>query len=380
MNKSDLFPGLAEISFAQVDPDTITRQIINAYENASGRTLALSDPVRLFLDTIILIIIQQRNLIDIAAKNNLIAYAEGEYLDHIGALFGVTRRGAGHASVMAEFSLSAPLAYDVAIPAGTRITPDNKIFFATVENLYFLAGNTSIQCALVCLSSGTIGNGYVPGQINRLVDVFPFSLSVRNTSESSGGYDAESDEAFRERIHIAPEHYSTAGPVKAYEYYAKSADNDIIDVYVAVPPETLPGHVHIYPLMSGGVIPSDNVIDKVMAVVSADDIRPDTDYVEVLKPQAIAYSVDVSYWIDNAHSAMSESIQAAVNNAVNEFVAWQKSKLGRDINPSELTRRIINAGAKRCVINSPAFKPLMGYELAVLEGNVRVSFEGVEDA
>ena len=61
MNKSDLFPALADINFAQKDPDSITREIINSYEAFSGRTLAPADPVRLFLDTIALVIIQQRN-------------------------------------------------------------------------------------------------------------------------------------------------------------------------------------------------------------------------------------------------------------------------------------------------------------------------------
>ena len=381
MKKSDLFPGLADINFAVKDPDTITRQIINAYENASGRTLSQSDPVRLFLDSIILIIIQQRNIIDIAAKNNLIAYAEGEYLDHIGALFGVTRRGAGHASVTAIFYIDEPLTgADIIIPKGTRITSDGKITFSTVIDTVIPDGNITAVAELICDTAGAVGNGFVPGQLNKLVDVFPFSLTVENLHESSGGYDAESDEALRERIHIAPEHYSTAGPVKAYEYYAKSADNDIIDVRVSVPPETLPGHVDIYPLMSGGNLPSDDVIARVRDTVSADDIRPDTDYVSVKKPVTVLYRVNVAYWIDDAHSAMSESIQAAVNSAVNDFVMWQRSKLGRDINPSELTRRIINAGAKRCVINSPQFTPLKGYELAVLEGDAGVSFEGIEEA
>ena len=85
--------------------------------------------------------------------------------------------------------------------------------------------------------------------------------------------------------------------------------------------------------MSGGTLPSDEVIAAVLAAVSADDVRPDTDYVQVLKPSATSYSVNVQYWIDDKDSAMSDSIQSAVNKAVNDFVTWEKSKLGRDINP-----------------------------------------------
>lgn len=380
MKKSGLFPALDDIAFAQKDPDIITREIISAYENASGRTLALADPVRLFLDVISLLIIQQRNLIDIAAKNNLLAYAEDDYLDHIGALFGVTRLGASHASCYAKFSLSAPLGYSVTIPAGTRITPDGKITFSLADSITIPAGYLADEGIVSCDMAGTIGNGFVAGQINKIVDRFPFSLSVSNITESYGGIDVESDEAFRERIHIAPEHYSTAGPAKAYEYYAKSADSDIIDVAVLTPPITDPGVVRIVPLMAGGNLPSLEVMNKVLEAVTADDVRPDTDYVSVVRPDVVHYSVNVKYWIDNKNSAMSASIHSAVNSAVADWVLWQKSKLGRDINPSELTHRIITAGAKRCEIISPAFTVLSPSQIALLSGDSLVSFAGLEDS
>lgn len=380
MNKSDLFPALNDITFAHKDPDTITREILSAYENASGRTLSQADPVRLFLDVITLIIIQQRNLIDIAAKNNLIAYAEGDYLDHIGALFGVARLGATHSQCLVKFSLSVPLNYPVTIPKSTRITADAKIFFSLYEDLIIPAQSDSAVCYVECTSSGTAGNGYMPGQINKLVDRFPFSLSVENVDTSYGGIDVESDEAFRERIHIAPEHYSTAGPVKAYEYYAKSADSDILDVAVLTPPDTLPGHVAVFPLMTGGTLPSDDILNKVMEAVCADDVRPDTDFVEVMRPEEISFILNVRYWIDKKYSAMSESIQAAVNSAVNDWALWTRSKLGRDINPSELTRRIISAGAKRCEIISPAFSALEPCQFAVVDDSPVVLFAGLEDS
>ena len=61
--KSDLFPGLADIIFAEKAADEIEHEIITLYERLTERTLAKGDPVRLFLETIILIIVQQRSLI-----------------------------------------------------------------------------------------------------------------------------------------------------------------------------------------------------------------------------------------------------------------------------------------------------------------------------
>lgn len=282
MQKSELFPSLPDIQFVNNDPEIIQSRIISAYENASGRTLALSDPVRLFLLAVSDIIIQQRNLIDIAAKNNLIAYAEGSALDHIAALFGVSR----------------------------------------------------------------------------LTD--------------------EDDESLRERVSVAPDRFSTAGPAKAYEYYAKSAHPDILDVKILTPPDTQPGHVHIYPLMKGGNLPSTEIIDAVFMACSEDTVRPDTDYVEVFAPSVVSYAVNVTYWIRSTHAAMTDTISAAVNQAVDSWVLWQKSELGRDINPSELTARIINAGAKRCVINSPAFTAIPKSAVAVCT-STQITLGGIED-
>lgn len=283
MKKSELFPALPDISFADTDTDNIAREIISRYETASGRTLATADPVRLFLLTIAAVIAQQRSIIDIAAKNNLIAYAEGSYLDHIGALLGVTR------------------------------------------------------------------------------------------------LEDEDDEAFRERIHIAPESFSTAGPAKAYEFHAKKAHPDILDVKILTPPDTDPGHVEIYPLMKNGDLPSTEIIDAVFMACSADTVRPDTDYVEVLSPEAVSYTVSLTFWVDKNNSALSSNITDAVNKAVTDWVLWQKSALGRDINPSELTRRIINAGAKRCEITSPVFTTLTAKQVAVAD-TVTVTPGGLEES
>ena len=82
--KSDLFPGLEDIVFADKSADETEREIITFYETFTGRSLAKGDPVRLFLEALILIVIHQRSLIDYAAKQNLLAYAEGDYLDGTG--------------------------------------------------------------------------------------------------------------------------------------------------------------------------------------------------------------------------------------------------------------------------------------------------------
>lgn len=376
--KSDLFPGLADIVFADKAADEIESDIITLYEQTAERTLAKGDPIRLFLETITLIIIHQRSLIDYAAKQNLLAYSEGDYLDYIGALLGVTRLKAAKAMTTLKFTLSEIQDENIIIPEGTRATPGSNILFATVEAGEIPAGQQEIIITAECTEAGTQGNNYIAGQIRRLVDVFPYEMSVENISESMGGSDIESDENFRERIQLAPESFSNAGSKGAYKYYARSAHQDIVDVAVLCPPDIAPGNVDIYPLLSGGVIPSQEILDTVYATCNGDDVRPDTDYLHVKAPEIVNYDLNVKYFIDKANSSTSANIAANIELAVNDWVKWQRVKLGRDINPSELNYRIIQAGAKRCEIESPVFTVLQPYQIAIVN-QISTSYGGLEE-
>ena len=379
MAKSDLFPGLEDILFAEKSADETEQEVITFYETHSGRTLAKGDPIRLFLETLILIIIHQRSLIDYAAKQNLLAYAEGDYLDHIGALLEVMRLEASHAMTTLKFTLSEAQSTVVIIPKGIRVSPGGgNILFETLQAVEVPIGSTEATVTAQCTAAGTAGNGFVAGQIRRIVDPFPLELSVTNTTASYGGTDKENDENYRERIHIAPESFSVAGPKGAYDFYARSAHNDIADVAVVGPPDIEPGYVKIYPLMTGGNLPSDEILSAVLETCNADDIRPLTDCVSVHAPEIVNYSLNVTYYIDRAKATQSSELQAAIEASVHDWVTWQRSKLGRDINPSELNHRMIAAGAKRTEITSPAFTVLKAWELAVSESTA-ITFGGLED-
>ena len=377
--KSDLFPGLEDIVFADKSADETEREIITFYETFTGRSLAKGDPVRLFLEALILIVIHQRSLIDYAAKQNLLAYAEGDYLDHIGALLEVTRLEASPAMTTLKFTLSAAQSSVITIPEGTRASPGGgNILFATTGGVEIPAGETEATVTAQCTVSGTQGNGFVAGQIRRLVAPFPYEMSVTNITASYGGADTENDENYRERIQIAPESFSVAGPRGAYEYYARSAHNDIADVAIVGPPDIEPGYVEIYPLMRGGDLPSDEILAAVLAKCNADDVRPLTDCVSVHVPAIVDYALNVTYYIDRSKATQSEQLQAAIEASAREWVTWQRSKLGRDLNPSELNHRMMAAGAKRTEITSPAFTVLKASELAV-PSIITITFGGLED-
>lgn len=353
---------LPEINFVEVNPDQVVNDLINDYESVSGTKLYPADPVRLFLLSVAQLIIQQQTLINLTAKSNLLRYASGDILDHLGAMVETARVPAVSATAVARFTISTVRLTDLTIPSGTRITPGSELYFATLTDAVIPAGSLYVDTTVQCLQAGTVGNGFIAGQINAIVDPYPYYDTVSNLTTSSGGVEEEEDERYRERVHTAPESFSTAGPTGAYEFWAKSADISIIDVVVTSPTD---GNVQIRPLLAGGAIPDASMLTKVSNACNARTVRPLTDNVTVLAPTVVNYTVTYTYYIAVEDAANESAIQTAVTQAAADFVLWQKSKLGRDINPSELIARLVNAGAKRVTVTLPAYTAVNATSVAI---------------
>ena len=376
--------GLPDITFANKDASEIKRDIITKFEtaffDATGERLTLypGDPRQLFLSTIADVIVLQRNIIDYAGKQNMLAFAEDAPLEHLGLYMGVSRLPARHAGVVIRFTLSMPRPGIMTIPSGSRVTPiGGNTYFATDENLHISAGEIIGDIHATALVSGENANGFLPGQINRLVDPLPYIQSVENITASEGGADIEDDENLRERIHLAPESFSNAGSAGAYVFWARSASQLISDVGVYSP---APGEVNIYPLLKNGDIPGQEMLDLVLTACDADTVRPMTDLVTVLAPEPVPFSLDVTWYLERKKATSVSGISTAVGRAVQDWLSWQRSELGRDINPSELIRRLVETGAKRVEVNSPAFTPLAFNQVAVCpDSEAVVTFGGIED-
>lgn len=366
---------LPDITFAESDPQTIEGNIITTVEGLLGRKLARADPLRLFLRGIEALIIQQRILIDATAKQNLLAFATGEYLDHIGALTGTYRLQPSAATTSVRLQVSSARGAATLIPQGTRVTAGDGILFALDDAAVIESGEMSVDARATCTETGTKGNGYLAGELNRLVDPVPFVATVKNTTASAGGADLEDDDSYRERIHEAPEQYSTAGPTGAYEYFTKRASALVTDVSVESP---APAEVVIYPLLKGGVIPGEEVLKTIDTALNDREIRPLTDKVSVKAPTAVAYNITLSYWIDRSNATDAASIQQAAQQAVSDYVLWQQAKLGRDVNPTEIYYRLRGAGIKRADITEPGYIAVARSQVAIA-GTVTVKFEGLED-
>ena len=368
---------LPEVEFVDTDTEALVNKLIAGYEEITGRILYPADPVRAFILWLASIIIQERVGINESAKQNLPRYAEGENLDSLSEIFHNTYRlEPTAATTTLGFYITTTLEEDYIITDELEVTVDGVINFATTGYLIFKAGENYAEVGAICQSVGTVGNGFTPGQVSKLVsDEFLYFKEVANTTTTAGGSEEESDTAFYNRMRESEESYTTAGPRGSYAYHAKSVSSQISDVSAESPED---GVADVRIMLYGGKLPDKELNDRVQEYLSADDIRPMTDKVIVAAPDTIEFDIEATYYIPRDKAATTKEIKQAVELATENYTLWQTSKMGRDINPSYFNAMLMESGIKRVDITTPVFTEIPKGSVAVLR-NCNVTFGGVED-
>lgn len=362
------------IKFVEQDPLFYEQELIAKYEELTGRKLYPADPERLLINLQVYALSLIHYSINHTGNMNLLAFATGQYLDALAEFYGVKRLPAQPARTTLRFSLDEPLSFDVVVPAGTRAGA-GEIVFRTTQEAKIPAGESYVDVPAECETPGSIGNGFTIGQINQLIDPLPYISKVENVSMSMYGSDEEDDERFRERIRLSIERFSTAGSKEAYIYHAKSAHQLIDDVEVFSPS---PGQVMVVFLLKNGEVPHREMVELLRRHLSSERVRPLTDHVQVIPPQPTEYEIDLIYYVHKKDEAKANMIGRAVEKAVQDFILWTGSKIGRDILPEELIRRVKEAGAYRVVLNSPAYRQISMVQVA--KGSIReIRYGGLVD-
>lgn len=372
---------LPDVSF--IDGATLTsiqQQMLSdykeKYKELTGKTAELSraDPVTLILYACSVQIFQAMLYVDRAGKQDLLKYAYGGFLDNLAALKGITREPAKPAVVTMLFTLSGERPEVVSIPEGTRVS-NGIMYFETDEYTEIPVGDTTATVTATCQTEGEAGNGIQPGEINVLTDPIPYVASVENTETTAGGSDIEDDDTLANRIYMAPSSYSVAGPEDSYRYWIMAFNSSISDVYLTSPEA---GQVLVEFILEGGELPNVAMIQALQEYLSDDNIRPLTDQVVVQAPATAAFNVSVQYYINRSDMNRAATIQADVTQAVADYIAWQQSKISRDVNPDELVSRMKSAGAKRVVVTSPAYTVIPAGTIPRI-GTQTVTYGGIED-
>lgn len=363
-----------DVNFVETNPNVILEKLVKDYEDLTGEILYPGDERRLFLYNQAQIIVALKNGQNEGLKSNLLRYAKDDKLDALGEFTDSNRLKATFSKSKLKVTLKKVLDRDFLLLKNTIVTPDGVLFFKTYEDLIIKTNELTGIVEIIAIDTGSKYNGFLSGQIKNLVQPLDDVLSIENIETSNGGSDIEDNEKYRERIRLSPNALSTAGPEGAYEYHAKSTNSNIEDVYPFSP---TPGVAKLIILLKNGEIPSQSILDDVLKNVSQRDKRPLTDKVEVGVPSIVNYDIDFTYYILKENLLDEAKIKDNIENAVKEYVLWQKSKLGRSLNPDYLRKLVLNTGANRLIINSPTFSVITKENIAKAN-NINIVYGGLD--
>lgn len=348
-----------------VDDDLalILSQTIAKYESDSGKTLQPAHIERLIINTYAYREALARQQMNEAYRQQHVRFATGLMLDLCGDDVNTPRLEASAARCTLRFT-GKTLRSDVDIPTGTQVAV-GEIVFATIEPGRLTAARPRADLQAVCLTAGLAGNGWSVGQINILQSEFAADISATNISVPSGGAETESDDAYRRRIMLAPESYSVAGPVGAYEYWARAVSPAICDVHVGhaldEKNEEIGGTVAVTVLTKTGM-PSEALLTQVKTALSGEKKRPLCDTVIVQAPTAVEYTLVAELVLLTGSNALD--VKTAAEQAWAAYEAAKQEQLGSDIVQLDIQTVLKVAGVYDVRLTSPASQVLKPSEWA----------------
>lgn len=156
----------------------------------------------------------------------------------------------------------------------------------------------------------------------------------------------EGDERYRQRLALAPESWSTAGPEGAYLYWALGASSDVRDVAVYSEDEgvCLAPTVRAVVLSASGREDCRDTLATVATALNRREIRPygDRVIVEAARPQG--YRVALTLMVRSGSSA--EVVRAAALQQVQAYVSGRMRWIGDgEAGPVQLVGRRIRVGS-----------------------------------
>lgn len=232
---------MPELNFIEYDARAISETVLEELENGVAEPLYPGDERRIYGEALAQVVVAVYNAVNDACRQKMLRYARGSVLDALGENRDVERNNPTHATTTLSFGVSEPAPSNIIIPAGLRVTGDYVHYFLTDATAVLYAGALSVEVTATAENGGEEYNDIAPGGITKIVDVsdVPMIDYVTNMDETTGGADEEGDEPYRERIREAENRLSTAGPAKAYKYWALTANSLVSDAVVESEKETI---------------------------------------------------------------------------------------------------------------------------------------------
>lgn len=184
----------------------------------------------------------------------------------------------------------------------------------------------------------------------------------------------ESDDSLRRRALLAPEAYSVAGPAGAYVSHALGADGDVLDASATTPS---PGVVLVTVLSrQNDGVPSDELLDKVFAVVAADDVRPLTDHVQIQAAQIVPFDIEAA--VSTFAGPDSAVVMDEARRRLTDYLD-RSYRLGRDVTRSGIIAALHTDGVQNVRLTAPAADVVISAVEAARCASIAVTHAGLDE-
>lgn len=158
----------------------------------------------------------------------------------------------------------------------------------------------------------------------------------------------EGDTAFRKRILLSLEAFSSAGPEGAYRYHALNAHPEVRGVGLSVPQ---PGHVLVAVLSSAGDgTASAEVVAAVREKLMRDDIRPLTVAITVKSAEVMPYRISAHLRIPLGPDP--ETLKVAAEKALTDL-AERRHVVGQTVNLSAIIAAAHVSNVQSVTVSEP---------------------------
>ena len=355
MNMSEL--KREDVKIVDDNPETVLSAMIADYETRTGKTLQPAHIERLLINSFAYRETLTRMEINEAYRQQHPRFATGQMLDLCGDDVNTPRLEASAARCTLRFA-AAEFAGTVEIPIGTQVAA-GELVFATIEQGQLSTSRPQMDLQAECTQTGTRGNGWAVGQINTLQTALTGAnkITSQNISVPAGGADTETDDAYRERVLLAPESFSVTGSVGAYQYWARAVSPSICDVHVAnakdSKDEDIGGTVAITVLTKTG-LPERELLTQVYNEVSGERKRPLCDTVVVNAPETVDYTLNAELVLFTGANALE--VKTAAEQAWASYETRRREKLGCDIVPLDVMNVLKVAGVYNVNLTAPTLR------------------------
>lgn len=199
----------------------------------------------------------------------------------------------------------------------------------------------------------------------------------------------ETDTRLRERTQLALEGFSTCGSEGAYIFWALKASGQVKDVDVYSPPPEMyrtteglvvhqpSGQVIVTVLsVEGNGIPTTELLQQVESTISADEVRPLTDYVIMKPADVIEYRIEAKLYFYSGPDP--EYVRQLAEKTLREYVK-NHHLLGHDIPLSGIYAALHQNGVQRVVLITPQENLVIQRQQAAYCTDIKVTIGGLDE-